>query len=285
MLHIKAPSVSSATDTTLYIYYDSAQSDNTTYVGDTGDAVAQNVWDNNFVGVYHLGQDPSGSAPQMIDSSSNSNDLTSGGTMTSGDLVDSHPGKGIDFDGSDDQLTISSAIFSAYPCTMEVAGPANVTAGITSPSCSLSNSGSATQLLTLHINAGYARSMCTSAYPNQGSTLLVDGEFCHLASVFTNATDRNVFTNGADKTQDTDSQTFPTGMNRTSIGAVQDSSPGYWAGETSEVRYSDIARSDAWIKATYHSLFDTLITYGSSESPSESASLSPSASESPSEGA
>jgi len=32
-------------------------------------------------------------------------------------------------------------------------------------------------------------------------------------------------------------------------------------GFADEIRISNVKRSDAWIKATYHSLFDTLITY------------------------
>jgi hypothetical protein len=44
-LWVKVPSISDSADTTLYIYYDSTQSDNTTYVGDVNDAVCANVWD------------------------------------------------------------------------------------------------------------------------------------------------------------------------------------------------------------------------------------------------
>lgn len=51
---VKVPSVAAASVTELYIYYDVAQSDNTTYVGDTTDAVTHNVWDANFVSVWHL---------------------------------------------------------------------------------------------------------------------------------------------------------------------------------------------------------------------------------------
>ena len=57
-LWIKIPNVSSLENTALYLYYDSAHSDNTTYVGDTGDVAAQNVWDSNFKAVYHMAQDP-----------------------------------------------------------------------------------------------------------------------------------------------------------------------------------------------------------------------------------
>lgn len=102
-IHFKGD-VSSSTNTDFYIYYgNSGASDyatNATYG-------AENVWDSNYKAVLHCSQDPSGSAPQIIDSTSNNNDFTSYGTMTTSDLVTGKVGSGIDLDGSDDYLMIS----------------------------------------------------------------------------------------------------------------------------------------------------------------------------------
>jgi hypothetical protein len=57
-LWVKVPTIASGTDTNLYLYYDTTVSGNITYVGDTGDTPAQNVWDDNFVGVWHMSQNP-----------------------------------------------------------------------------------------------------------------------------------------------------------------------------------------------------------------------------------
>jgi hypothetical protein len=65
-LWVKVPTIASGVDTDLYLYYDSTKSDNTYYIGDSGDAVARNVWDDNFVGVYHLNQEPLGGASYSI---------------------------------------------------------------------------------------------------------------------------------------------------------------------------------------------------------------------------
>ncbi|MDH5780862.1 MAG: DUF2341 domain-containing protein, partial [Candidatus Bathyarchaeota archaeon] len=51
-LWVKVPSISSTTDTELYVYYDMDHADNTVYVGDTGSTAAQNVWDSSFKGVW-----------------------------------------------------------------------------------------------------------------------------------------------------------------------------------------------------------------------------------------
>ena len=106
-LHVKVPTVAYDADTILYLYYDSAQADNTTYVGDTTDAVTHNVWDANFVAVYHMAQDPNGDGADAIKDSarSNANEGTPGGSMTTADLVSGKVGDGIDFDGTDDYIT------------------------------------------------------------------------------------------------------------------------------------------------------------------------------------
>jgi len=59
---------------------------------------SHNVWNDNYVGVWHMNDDPTGT---VYDSTSNNNDGTSGGSMTSGDLIDLDYGKAIIFDSND----------------------------------------------------------------------------------------------------------------------------------------------------------------------------------------
>lgn len=120
-LWTKVPTVVSGIDADIYLYYDNSKADNTDYVGDVGSAPAQDVWDDNFVGVWHMSQDPTGGAGCIKDSTSNSNDGTPGGSMTSGDLVDGKVGKALDFDGSDDKivLTTDDGLFALNSITVE----------------------------------------------------------------------------------------------------------------------------------------------------------------------
>ncbi|GAG95160.1 unnamed protein product, partial [marine sediment metagenome] len=53
-LWVKVPDIADDANTDLYLYYDSSHADNDTYVGDTNDEVAENVWDSNFKAVYHM---------------------------------------------------------------------------------------------------------------------------------------------------------------------------------------------------------------------------------------
>lgn len=110
-LHVKTPSLSSSVDTVIRIWYngvDTEPAEDSTYG-------KENTWNINYVMVQHNNQDPSGSAPQMIDSTANDHDGTSAGTMTSGDLVPAQIGDGLQFDGLDDLIghgAISSELSS-----------------------------------------------------------------------------------------------------------------------------------------------------------------------------
>ena len=53
-LWVKVPHVSSHYNTVLHFYYDRDVSDNTQYVGDTGEVAAQQVWSNGYAGVWQM---------------------------------------------------------------------------------------------------------------------------------------------------------------------------------------------------------------------------------------
>jgi FlaG/FlaF family flagellin (archaellin) len=80
----------------IYIYYGSDVAG--------GQENPTGVWDSSYRAVYHLSEDPSGTAPQIKDSTANNNDATSYGSMTTGDQVSAKIGGGLDFDGSGDYL-------------------------------------------------------------------------------------------------------------------------------------------------------------------------------------
>ncbi len=92
---VKIPSLSTNTDTIIYIYYDnpSANEPNDT-----------TTWNNDFAAVYHMNNDPNTSKIQ--DSTSNNADGTKG---TSGEPseVDGPFGKAQSFDGVDDKIDIT----------------------------------------------------------------------------------------------------------------------------------------------------------------------------------
>lgn len=267
--HVKAPSVSNSAETILYLYYDSAQADNTTYVGDTGDAVAQNVWDANFKAVYHMAQDPNGDVADAIkDSTGNANHGTPSGSMTTADLVASKVGKGIDFDGTNDKILKSGAWISDYPFTIEniCKNIVNVTSG----TIGISDYSDAADFAGICINSdnyvqGFINSGAWSAL--NGTTLISADEWVHIAFTGASTTDRKIYCNGIQENSNANIDVFITDGDRSTIASLDiNSSSIFYPGVIDEVRISNVARSAAWIKATYNSLWDSLITFSSPES-------------------
>lgn len=112
-LHFKGASISASADTEFYLYYGNAGASDYSAGSSYG---AQNVWDDNFIGVYHMGEDHSGSAPQISDSTSNANNGTAAGSMTTADLVGGQMGDAIEFDGSNDEIDIGDLdVMTAAP--------------------------------------------------------------------------------------------------------------------------------------------------------------------------
>ena len=83
-LFFKAPELSNVTDNVFYLFYG-----NSFALGyDPSDTYgAHNVWTNGYVGVWHMAEDPSGTAPQVKDSTVNNYSGTASEDMTSVNLV------------------------------------------------------------------------------------------------------------------------------------------------------------------------------------------------------
>ncbi|MCK5320004.1 DUF2341 domain-containing protein [Candidatus Parcubacteria bacterium] len=99
--------ISSTTDKTIYMYYGNASA--------TDQATTTGVWDDNFVMVQHMREDPSGSAPQMIDSTANNNDGTSANFYSATSSVAGQIDGSLDFDGGDDYIDILDGVAGGHP--------------------------------------------------------------------------------------------------------------------------------------------------------------------------
>ena len=93
---VRIPSLPSATNTDIYMYFNNS--------GASNQQNAHGVWDANYAAVYHMSQSPSG---MVLDSTGNHMDLKSYGGMGSGNLVPAQIGDGIYFDGIDDRMNTS----------------------------------------------------------------------------------------------------------------------------------------------------------------------------------
>lgn len=262
-LWIKVPTISSGTNKDLYLYYNNTQIENTTYIGDIGDTPAQSVWDDNFVGVWHMNQNPD-AAYSIKDSTANANHGSPAGSMTPVDLVDGKIGKAIEFDGIDDRIVLPESlgrIITDDPHTLEATiFPVNNSATI--------------EFLCFYYDSRYTFLLNNAGtfyygYYNGSSWVRPTAagysfDSYHYAAGTKDGTNLRLYIN--DSLVDTKlmsgvpQELTSTDGNRIGTHA---SEVNPYRGKIDEVRISDTNRSDAWLKTTYYSNWDDLITYSS----------------------
>jgi len=241
---VKVTAITSASPTTIYMY-----------VGDPDAADgedATNVWDGNFVAVYHLNN--------LLDSSGNGNTLTGYGDVGSptggqtGQIGDCYL-----FDDADNQyLKCDFAGISVAPLTMsawfksDLAGEQAI--------CWIGDK---------DVTSDWWALLADRAGVSKWSAILcVDGLFertrssnqwlintwHYAATRIVSATERNIYLDAAGEVTGTDSLT-PDNIDALAIGRTGDFSPDRpFSGYIDEVRVSDIVRSVVWLKFEYYNM-------------------------------
>jgi len=277
-MHVLIPSASSSIDTTIYLYFDSNHADNTTYIGDSNDAIVHNVWNTDFKAVWHMAQDPDGDGADAIkDSTSNALDLTPNGSMTSADLVDGKVGKAIDFDGTDDDLEANGSSLNLSSDDFEF----NFTINFNNLP---TNGGEADQIFNLANPTPDRRSYLLDLMQSGGvlylrfqafngtatptifvqRTVTLSTDTWYNFSIRRAGSDVHVYQNGAELSTATTIGS-PTIYDNTDDSFFIGSYNGIWSlGDfiIDEFRITiGDSRSASWVKATYHSLWDSMNTF------------------------
>jgi hypothetical protein len=220
----------------------------TGFVGDTGTIPAQNVWDSNFKLVCHLDSN-------LLDSTNRKNN----GTNTGADDVAGKIGDAKRFPDTADRVTFPTNSYSTTNTyTIETLVKPTTETGVhlwegsalSSPSIEGASN-------NLNFWVG------NSSNINTGT--LTTGIWYYLAAKYDKANtkqslwmnDSEVDNNTVD-VSDTLGSSFPLG-NRILSGTGQYSRN--YGGSVDELRISIVVRSDAWLKATYYSNWNTLLNY------------------------
>ena len=258
VLHVKVPSISSSANTILYLYYDSAQADNTSYVGDTTDAVTHNVWDSDFKSVYHMNQTPTPGADVIKDSTVSLHDMTVVGTPS---LMDGQTGKAVDFALNDYGYDHHTAILY-LPYTIE---SLSKTAGVGGSNMVGQFQSNSFQWKASYFDAtNHAIGRFAYELENElstGATAFPNNTWVYTAFVCESVSSRKIYANGVQDGINTNTVTDASSGNIVSLGRMDLKYATNYPAIIDEVRFSSTARSAAWVKATYNSLWDSLITF------------------------
>ena len=261
---VKIPTVSNTSDTTFYMYYGNE------YVTDDQDAT--NVWDSNYLGVWHISETGTGT---RYDSTSNSNDATptdyDGDEATTGKIDGAD-----DLDGTSDYIHLTDDTFnsetagtiSAWIKTDDSVGT-NIIFGASNTQNKYASR------VWFRVREGLLEwfvdnSAGTDLIELRSSTLMNDSTL-HFVSVTVDASNTYLYVDGVEDvgTNTTCNTTCHywfddiggTGDTKYDIGAVwYDPQSLFFNGTLDEVRLSDTGRSAAWVKAEYYSEINGLLS-------------------------
>jgi len=272
-LWVKVPSVSHTADTPLYLYYDAdhAASTKDNSAGNKvglcadGSAATHAVWDANFKMVHHM---TGANAAALDDSTSNNNDVTDPDV---GAPTYDQAGKianAVEFDGTNDALNVpDSADFDfAGDFTLELWG--------------IPHTPDAYKVLLQRYDVGdkdgYLLCTYSTGNGNWRSVTYVNpaavtcdsdgdssGGWQHIV-LARSGTTNTLYVDGVAQT---DTEELGGAIASDEILHIAESYEGTsrFDGLIDEVRISDDDRSAAWIKASYYSGADNLLTWGSEE--------------------
>jgi hypothetical protein len=259
--------ISSTENTTIYLYYDNSQPDNTTYVGLSGGTAAQSVWDSHYRLVDHMKDNTTSST---FDSTSYNRDGTKGGADHPYQ-VDGIIGKAQDFQGLSTD-TLDYTVLAWGESTIEWFMKQNADAQY--DIWAWKGSGSYVGIWYTAVGFGSFPAKSTTLYLNEtggvyqafDTPTLSDGTW-HYMSMY--VPPGATFTQNGVLIIDTNTASTVGGANGTpatwSTWKLGKSPPGTLNAILDEVRVTDGSRSAAWSKATYYACKNLLTSMTGTE--------------------
>jgi hypothetical protein len=249
---VEVPSVSNTANTKLWMYYGYSAATDQQNVGGTWDG-------SNYVAVYHLKEDPSGGAPQFLDSRGGFNGTAT--SMVAGDQSPGKIGKSINFDGTAKYISTSTGATLKGKSSYTISAWAVVdNLGIRRTIYEEPRGGTAAARAKLSLEDDNTFGLGGRDFDGEGFTewaasaaTVERGPWYHVAGVFNSSDTHSITLNGTKTTSvvaaDSVENTVP--VSAPKIGIRYDANGERWDGKIDEVRVSDTARSDPWITAEY----------------------------------
>ena len=239
---VRVPNVSNTSNTILYMYYGNPTSSN--------QQNSTNVW-SSFQAVWHLLENPAGTAPQMKDSTSNNRGATSVGSMTSTQQVNGQIDGNLNFDGTNDGLDIASFTIGTNFSYEVWVNATSVTGG--NGFRDIMTNYNYNRWLGLGTNGG--TSGIIDFYDGTDvyfGTALSTNTWYHIVATY-DGTNLRVYRNGA--LLGTQAKSYTAQTSTFHIGYSKSISTEYFNGKIDEVRVSSVVRSQAWITTEYNNQY------------------------------
>jgi len=280
-LWVKVPSVSYEADTPLYLYYDKnhAASTKDNSAGNKvglcadGSAATHAVWDANFKMVQHLAE-TGGDETARVDSTSEDSDLTMHDITDPSvagkiGVADDFEAANTDYADRGDDATLDLGTYTLEAWVKPESHTAHGT--ITEKREGAENDYYCNWNVQLR-NTGAILFFHSDGAANNATTVLTtvlsDGTWYYLAGVYDAANDDFILYKDAavaDSDLNEAVDPYTGGVQTTKLGRGSDLNAYYFDGIIDEFRISSNARSAAWLKASYYSGDDNLLTWGSEE--------------------
>jgi Concanavalin A-like lectin/glucanases superfamily len=251
-LHFKANSISSTTDTVFRIYYNGVAAN----YANSDTYGAQNVWTNDYVAVYHLGENPGGGTDALRDSTQFANHGTAvgNGVVASSSLV---MGNAIDLAGTDDYIEIpSSNSFDFSDKSYSVSWWGNYRTLPTS--AGLFSKGTTSSVINDFVlqrnGAGFSvrhnSASAQATFPTAVADYIGVGRV-HSAATYSSADVYVLFKNGTTYVSTTSVTTAPSFTANRPVKLGAERAGASLDGTIDEFRFSSSTRSAAWVSAEY----------------------------------
>lgn len=264
---VKIPSISSSTDTTIYVWYNKSGESQPVSSDTYG---RNNTYDSGFLLVYSMSENPASSAPQFIDRTGNGNSGTTTGNPTN---ISGVAADGVNFDGSGDSVAIPTlppltADFMISTWTYSNASAVQLFVSFyQNPYLDMrvdtnaGGTGLEWQAFSGSYFGGYH--MRSNVTPSGWSNVTL-GRTSGLNTLYVNSVATSTYAN---------SEILPTSTPRL---ASINSGGYYFNGYMDEIRVSNVSRSAAWVRAEYENLRpsgNTFVSAGTPVSPVVSSNI------------
>jgi hypothetical protein len=225
---------------------------------------ASAVWDESFAAIWHMTEDPAGSAPQLENSTTHANDLSTDGASTRIRSVEGRVGHGLDFPGGADaeharRATSPTLELTGDQFTLEAWVLAEPGGWDADHDAGLISKGPSTNGERYHLGVNSDGSVNVRRF--SGTLIRLDtaggevpeGDWTYVAGTYDGSALR-AFVNGVQAGALDASGVLDVPGSGLRVGARWDERR--YSGWLDEVRISHVARSAEWLEVTYLSISD-----------------------------